>query len=352
MGVCTSSYHRLTTPAPNILHVEVHPKTPAPVNESISLRDAPYSFEDAIDGDQDFFVEAVDITTLQTESHSAPFLTAQQILDGIGVPALVPAFRRPWSCIDGRESEAVISTPGGDAGEFLSGLLAARQLGYFFISSDVGFMKHTLESFLHYSTRLPYRPFYMHTDEHAVTNLSSAMNQSIDLLNVPQNLWSKLLHYVTRPEYVGCGHIKGQLLYPEEYSSDADLVSSFLWAVYYLIFQKDRRILLKVLQGEHHEGSVVIVKQSGEPTDLVPLVRPTRGSSHMFIFNEKAVHQKRMHVAKFFARLVGTDVRTMQSAIEMIAQKQLQGSLSHLANGLPEYEIMLHYCRHSTQKVG
>jgi hypothetical protein len=75
----------------------------------------------------------------------------------------------PWSCVDGRSTDGVIATPGGDSGEFLRALIVyQRNGGVIQNETDVvtlfrGFMDTLSED----------RQFYMHSDRTAVTNLQN-----------------------------------------------------------------------------------------------------------------------------------------------------------------------------------
>eukprot|EP00759_Apiculatamorpha_spiralis_P011406 PhF_6_TR18872/c0_g1_i9/m.27452 len=47
-------------------------------------------------------------------------MTEAEVLKFIGIPRFVTITRHHWSCIDGRDDNKMLATPGGDAAEFMS----------------------------------------------------------------------------------------------------------------------------------------------------------------------------------------------------------------------------------------
>ena len=72
------------------------------------------------------------------------------------------------SCVDGRDHDAVLGTPGGDAGEYLLNLACIERLTGRAI--DDGELESLFDRFL-----LHFGRFYMHTDRHAVDNLAESL---------------------------------------------------------------------------------------------------------------------------------------------------------------------------------
>ena len=67
---------------------------------------------------------------------------------------------------------------------------------------------------------------------------------------------------ITDPDTIGCGHLKFSMTRDDEYKNRADLVKNFLTYYYKLVWEKDERLKLVVLDGSHEEKAVCVYETS------------------------------------------------------------------------------------------
>jgi hypothetical protein len=78
-----------------------------------------------------------------------------------------------FKCLDGRNTRAVLGTPGGDAGEFIIALNVYEE----FLKTEHKLSQNEIEKILTlYLEILPYDKFYMCTDDIAVSHLESELS--------------------------------------------------------------------------------------------------------------------------------------------------------------------------------
>mmetsp|Transcript_34584 Transcript_34584/g.55955 ORF Transcript_34584/g.55955 Transcript_34584/m.55955 type:complete len:314 (-) Transcript_34584:532-1473(-) len=292
---------------------------------------------------EDVVLESVRVKLVAPGDKDKPPVSTEDVVKLVGTPSIAPVHSVNWSCIDGREEVPILATPGGDAGEFLLGLAA---VSHELEIPSYETIKEVLHHFIRFHTKLPNRPFYMHTDEHIVEKLSKEFGQKIDITNPPLEIRHALIEKLVTPDYTGCGHLKLQLLHPAEYGvNDPNIIKWFLQAFYTEVWSGNKRVVLKVLKGEHKEGAVLLINQVCNHL-YGPLVQPTRGSLHMFIFDEESVRRKRAKsTARFFSHITNPPLHQHHLAhlIQTLGSKQLKYTSDVLAAGLPEYEVQLVY---------
>ena len=253
------------------------------------------------------------------------------------------------SCVDGRDGDAVLGTPGGDAGEYLLHLAGIERSTGIQLSADE--LSPLLERFmLHFGT------FYMHTDRGALETLATALaadeafadvagdsNQVEALIREPGERGEKLLPYLLDPAHVGCGHLRLILQNPEEYAVRRELAEAFLSAVF-RAWWAGADLDYVVLEGGHAEGAVVRVS-AGKPKHAytrVPMVAPYDGKTQMFVAHPKVTSWMRRQVAQFLCeeltQLENIDPAAFAFAVNGLAARQLVATLTHLADGLPIYD--------------
>mmetsp|Transcript_56013 Transcript_56013/g.93120 ORF Transcript_56013/g.93120 Transcript_56013/m.93120 type:complete len:373 (-) Transcript_56013:1913-3031(-) len=292
------------------------------------------------ESDERYILDHLLIKRLEPGTPDHPELSYEEVVEMVGHPAVVPVTSISWSCIDGRSEEPVLATPGGDAGEFLLALaVASKKMDN--ISSYFG-VANMLYQYVRFSVSIPNRRFYMHTDEIALEKMRSVVGENFDIQNPPIYLRSQLLDLLRNPDYVGCGHIKLQLLHPEEYGIDRSFVEWFLTAFYSQLWMGDASLVLKVLKGKHTESCVLLVNQSG-CQGHAPLLRPTNDHRHMFVFDEQSIRRKRHNLAKFFSHLCTPhlDGSLLLNDLQELGSKQLAATTEYLAKGLAIYSVSL-----------
>ncbi len=262
------------------------------------------------------------------------------------------------SCVDGREPHAVIGTPGGDAGELLLALAAAEQAsGQQLAAREVSAL---LDAWLDAFGRL-----YLHSDVHALEALRLALIRDArfasapPIANVaamenmvrhpPRALEPVLLEHLVEPENVGCGHLRSMLLSPGSYQVRRELVVAVLRDIFERLWRAPEGIDWVVLSGEHHERAVVVVRLDGEirPYTKVPAIAPSSELGQAFVAHPQVTAYLREQNAHLLFEQLPTlrqrvTVEQLSAAIRVLAERQLDATLSRLAAGLPRYEVHFH----------
>lgn len=212
------------------------------------------------------------------------------------------------SCVDGREKTGVVSTPGGNAGEFVLMVQAAENmLGTTFSDNEITqFFTKYLEKF---------GKFYMHTDDHALHHIHEAIKddarfaESHDLealiRNCPPDLQPALLDHLSNPDHMGCGHLKLMIKAAAEYGVRGEIVQAMVRAYFTELWAGNDNIDLVVLPGDHLEGAVVNITVGDGPfTDesLVPTIAPLANGTSFFTNHPQATAYLRDQVS---ARITG-----------------------------------------------
>ena len=259
------------------------------------------------------------------------------------------------SCVDGRDSQGVVGTPGGDAGEFLLALAAIESLtkSEFEIETVADLLDDYLETF---------GRFYMHTDRHAVEHWIQAIRADPQVAaalpdaaaggdewvqwfrSPPVQVRDRLLRLLALPGTIGCGHLRLMILHPTAYELRPQLVVAFLSAYFRRLWAGASGLEYVVLEGAHAEQAVVNIVLEGEiwPFTRVPLIPPA-GAIQIFVNHPQVVAYLRRQVAGFFSTHseIGVDEGHYEEIAERMAElgeQQLGQTISHLAEGLPIFE--------------
>lgn len=254
------------------------------------------------------------------------------------------------SCVDGRDHDAVLGTPGGDAGEYLLFLAGIERLtGKPVPDAD---LPQLFDRFM-----LHFGSFYMHTDRHAVETLAKALAEDPvfadvgptrveKLIRDPGDRAEALLPHMLVPAHVGCGHLKLILLHPEQYGVRPGLTVAFLSTVFRKLWS-GADIDYVVLEGGHAEGAVVQVT-AGKPKHAftrVPMVAPFDGKTQIFVAHPKVTAWMRQQVSLFLCEELGLlkaiDAAAFAFEVNGLAHVQLMATLGHLAKGLPLYDALV-----------
>ena len=175
-------------------------------------------------------------------------LTRQQVAAHLRAPDAIDWVRlarllhdRPLSCVDGRDEHAVLGTPGGHAGEYIVLLTVIEALTG--KDTNPATLGDSFDRFLD-----SFGAFYMHTDTHALENLANALAAHPDFADVGTDLAAveafvrspgkradALLPLLVQPDHVGCGHLKLQLLHPDEYGVRKELVELVIAMVFLMM---------------------------------------------------------------------------------------------------------------------
>jgi hypothetical protein len=260
------------------------------------------------------------------------------------------------ACVDGRETEAVIATPGGDISLLTEGIISVgkftgRQLTPVEINRVFRWRLRHLGS------------FYMHTDEQALDNLRLSLKtdnrfarkqfaSARDVFGFVQNpdprYQLSLIDHLITPKNIGCGHLKLMLLNSEAYGMSRkviyDLMRAFFDTLWNGSAEEKQKINYKYLCGKHQEGAVVTILVPGEISEqtLIPAVRPSDGKTSVFVFHPQVsafMHREQaVALAKsgLFPEISGKEGVFLKTTAAVLSEG-LRETVSHLAFGLPQY---------------
>jgi rhodanese-related sulfurtransferase len=257
-------------------------------------------------------------------------------------------------CVDGREDQAIIGTPGGDAGELVLGLGAVEKVTGQRV--DLARVPELTRSFAD-----TFGGIYLHTDNHAlhsltlhlraddrfapfVEGLTNVEQWEAFLRRPPTHLREPLLERYLEPSYVGCGHLKLMLQNPDKYEVRPELLRAFFRAFYLGLWNGATDLEWVVLGGEHAEGAVTQVQVEGDlwPFREVPMIAPSVGGVQMFVNHPQVASYLRRHTAHFFHASAASllpvgkgDARRLSEVVADLGAQQAGHTLSALAAGLP-----------------
>ena len=161
-----------------------------------------------------------------------------------------------FRCLDGRDKEKGLSTPGGDTGEFILALLVYEDASGTIL--DYQTVKNYLEEWL---KSMQSHSFYMCTDDEAVLHLGKQIGADMNIQNPRKDLIKELLNIVFLPRNVGDSHLRLMLEYPQLYSIRPEVVKYVITAVYAILWTKDTDlhtlVNLDILVGNHEEIAIL-----------------------------------------------------------------------------------------------
>jgi len=280
-------------------------------------------------------------------------LSIEQVRDHVGDPRAVHWIKLAtmvthgrFSCVDGRDERGLVTTPGGDAGEFLLLLAALEQATGAVLDDDAVARALVL--------RIDrFGDFYMHTDAHAFESLMAANDADMQnpevwfdsLHHAEPRERDALLEHLVDPAHVGCGHIRLMLQRSDEYGIRTELVRSFLRSFYRLWWDGAPELTLTLLPGGHEEAAVVNVRVDGLAWgySAIPLIAPACGGSQMFVNHPDVQALLRDAVIDFYLRGHGAvsvaNEQAFRNAFAELGERFLTVTLGHLAQGLPLFEV-------------
>ncbi len=261
------------------------------------------------------------------------------------------------ACIDGRHDEPIVGAPGGDAGELVLLLSAFEDYAGRAFSQPV--VLAILEAYMDAEGQ-----FYLHTDRSALERLDSTLRDGASqawedarargtaiedwVANPPFGSRPLLLQYLIDPDFVGCGHLKTLLQYPEEAGVRRGLVESVIQAFLQMLWRGDSRAEYVVLEGGHAEESIVIVEDFGsDETPGVPDLEPAEGGPDIFVVHMPIRRQLWRRNLTFFAdslEMPDLDLADPDSVLEELerrAEQQLETTVRALAPTLPVWKAIV-----------
>ena len=171
-----------------------------------------------------------------------PSIEAAGIRKLVGEPTTlrnIEITKHHFSCCDGRSSDEIMGTWGGDAGEMLLAIAVWEELiGRDLTSADVAkyinyFLTYTKQEFV-----------YIHTDTVAFGWLEEELGViPLDITRPPSGLQARILEAVVRPEAIGCVHLRALMVHSERYGVRRKLVQMFLQEFHKALWDAENRPL-------------------------------------------------------------------------------------------------------------
>eukprot|EP00696_Hemimastix_kukwesjijk_P006625 gnl/Hemi2/1836_TR644_c0_g1_i1.p1 gnl/Hemi2/1836_TR644_c0_g1~~gnl/Hemi2/1836_TR644_c0_g1_i1.p1 ORF type:complete len:412 (+),score=121.59 gnl/Hemi2/1836_TR644_c0_g1_i1:84-1319(+) len=292
----------------------------------------------------------VEKCVVRKDPRSAPStLQDKDILALMGDPARLHwAVSRTasFSCTDGRNTNEILGTPGGDLGEFLLALSVYEEtVGMRLEPKDIA---QVMINYLNYSGK---KKFRMCTDTQALGALQASVNlNSLNIRNPPNNVRQQLLDGLATvdPKYgattTGCRHLRAMLESPAEYFVRPELVQGTIRAFFVLMWAGHPKLRLDVLYGKSNEVAVVNVGTGSQcfACGLAPMVSPKTNEQSMIINHADAVQAYREDLATFISRQCKTSsivVQTFKHRMNVRAGLQFLSTVQRTAMGLPFYTV-------------
>jgi hypothetical protein len=139
--------------------------------------------------------------------------------------------RSSFRCLDGRITEAILGTPGGDAGEFVLGLLVYQDLAELELTQSL--VNDYFESYL---KCMDMTRFYMCTDQDALDHVTKELAlDDLDIFNPDPSIQNKLLQALVEPKNIGDTHLRMLIQYPDLYSISPEAVQYLITAFYTIL---------------------------------------------------------------------------------------------------------------------
>jgi hypothetical protein len=210
--------------------------------------------------------------------------------------------------IDGRTSDSILGTPGGDAGEFILALLVYEDL------SGRQLTQASIETyFKEWLDCMDASTFYFDTDDKAVAHLEKQLSISgLDIQSPKSEYKEKLLTALEESENEGDVHISVMLKSPDLYAVRVQTIKYFLRVFYSTLWDDtdyQDKLTLDVLPGSHAESAFLEIRTEDACNleQVSPLVSPRDGSSDsmsVYINHIDAASIRRAQLAEFFANKI------------------------------------------------
>lgn len=260
------------------------------------------------------------------------------------------------SCVDGRDDESVVGTPGGDMGELMLALSAAEAVRGEPIPDAA--LRNLLRDWID-----AFGSFYLHSDMDAHNRVIQSMRADPKLdgflpktdadarawreffASPPAPCRERLMLHLCQPAHLGCGHLKFAGTYADEYGVRPGLVPALLDAFHRERWEGAPELDYVTLGGDHAEEGVLIVTQTRAPHGFarVPMISPTVTGKQLFIVHPQIAAYLRSDVATFFVRegLIAPEQQAdFIAELALRAERQAAATLGRLAVGKPRFHAV------------
>jgi len=186
----------------------------------------------------------------------------------------------------------------------------------------------------------------MHTDEESVQALITAAGVK-DANNPATALErNRVLALATKPEHVGCRHLRGMLTSPGEYNVRKELVEWSMQTYLNIYFDKSNplrtRLLYVVSKGPavKSPGSARIWSPDECP-GIAPLIVTNTGDSTLAVNHEAHVSFFRQDLARFLAwQNAAVDVKTLFAELQNLGKMLSTNKMSAYTESKPNADVI------------
>lgn len=213
----------------------------------------------------------------EQEGSGTSYQTMQEYLSSNTNYTYAKITHSSFRCLDGRIHEEMLGTPGGDAGEFVLGLIEYQDM----LGSSLN-ETYVFEILQEYLKCMETNLFYMCTDQTAIDHVQKELAiEDLDIYNPDDSYKEQLLDALTEPENIGDTHLRLMVGNPELYSIDPTVVQYFIRGFYNTLWDSNNSyaetLYLDILEDSHKETAFLEVKVNDECINelVAPLISPT-----------------------------------------------------------------------------
>lgn len=277
-------------------------------------------------------------------------ITLDDIKELVGSPGditYVDPQHASFRCIDGRVSYPSLYTMGGDAGEFMLGVIIYEELKGSEITHD-----EVRNLFTAYLDFMEHDEFYWCTDDIAVNHIQMTLQEYDVNINDPRyDQQYQILDIIGDPNNIGDVHFKTLLTEYERLNIRHDLVVIFIQVFYETLWDKSHiyssKIFLEQYVGSHKEQAWIDIRNDKEcnaPT-LASDTTKTGGIS-VFLNHQEASKVRRSQMAYFFTTQLNRNtnkdynVQLIEHRFDNHALSFLERTGTSVARNLPFYTLL------------
>eukprot|EP01100_Stratorugosa_tubuloviscum_P015405 TRINITY_DN884_c0_g4_i3.p1 TRINITY_DN884_c0_g4~~TRINITY_DN884_c0_g4_i3.p1 ORF type:complete len:393 (-),score=157.26 TRINITY_DN884_c0_g4_i3:41-1219(-) len=289
-------------------------------------------------------------------------------------------------CIDGRQTKALLGTPGGDFIEFANALEQYSKITKQQITQE--FVYNQLKQFLKQNDICSKeRKFYLHSDFGRIQDMFSRIqlktNKLISLFpqsKPPSHHIDIWLDELSNPESQGCGHLRLAMQHAQLYCFSDDSILKFLlrafFSLYWNIYDDPdvddsnlrSKLLFEIVLGPLQAKAIIVLSQQhnhhnhnhnhNHSFTKYPMLTPNVQGSQVFVYTpDAAIEWRSLILSKYFTQKINNnnnnnncqcspliDYSTFSQQLNDVAQQQLNQTLQLLspATGVDLYSVQLH----------
>jgi len=266
------------------------------------------------------------------------------------IPQVGEIAQQSFYCMDDRVEKPVLTTPGGDLGEFILALDSYKDL-----TPDREITQHMVDTWLQsYLQTFPVgdRKLVMCIDDAALHHLEAELQvEGLSLTTPPDHLHDELLRALEQVDNVGDTHLRLLLKEPDNYHVDPMLVKMSMRAFWSMLWDGENpshsRVALEQLAGTPHPAAFLEVSttQVCEQAGMAPLMQPRTKNLSVLVSNLDAVTARREELAEFFAVKLGAgmpvhiDKEILHKRLDRHGLAALELTGGRVARDLPFYSL-------------